>query len=99
MEEKHIKVGGSEPFEGAHDQAVERGGCIVKALFIQAVLSALGHLLMKYVLDSIWLLLCVSLGKEILVDTHESIGRMMELRFKSLKDGAQENLRLTIVVW
>ena len=59
MEEKHIEVGGSEPFEGVHDQAAEGGGCIVKAVFIQAVSSALGHLLMKYVLHSIWLLLCV----------------------------------------
>src|SRR5258708_10199165 len=40
---------------------------------------------------------CVSLGKEILVDTHESIGRMRELGFKSSKDGAQDNLGSTIV--
>ena len=97
VEEKHIEVGGSEPFEGAHDRAAERGGCIVEALFIQAVSSALGHLLVKYVLDSIWLLLCVSLGKETLMDTHESIGRTRELGFKSSKDGAQDNLGLTIV--
>src|SRR5258708_33725420 len=40
---------------------------------------------------------CVSLGKEILVDTHESIGRTRELGFKSSKDGAQDNLGSTIV--
>src|SRR5258708_18757458 len=40
---------------------------------------------------------CVSLGKEILVDMAESIGRTRELGFKSSKDGAQDNLGLTIV--